>query len=47
MLKIHGFLSDAEADKVQGRINKWLNAHGYRVKPNGMAMTLPPKEPKP
>ena len=37
MLRMHGFLSDAESVKVQGRIDKWLAKHGliateYRMK---------------
>lgn len=30
MLRVHGFLSEAESDKVTKRIDKWLAMHGMR-----------------
>lgn len=30
MLKVHGFLSEGESDRVIKRIDKWLAMHGMR-----------------
>lgn len=30
MLRVHGFLSDAESDRISKRIEKWLAMHGMR-----------------
>ena len=30
MLKVHGFLSESESDRVIKRIDKWLAMHGMR-----------------
>lgn len=30
MLHCHGFLSDAERNRVQSRIEKWLTKHGVK-----------------
>lgn len=30
MLRVHGFLSDSESDRVTKRIDKWLAMHGMR-----------------
>lgn len=30
MLRVHGFLSDAESDRVTKRIDKWLAMHGMQ-----------------
>jgi len=30
MLRVHGFLTDAESDRVTKRIDKWLAMHGMK-----------------
>ena len=30
LLKVHGFLSEAESDRVLKRMDRWLRLHGYR-----------------